>query len=197
MLDKLGFKRKSLVERWADHLVGAVEGASEGLERSTARAADLAEKAGRKGGSYVREAGKRARKARRRARVAGQRTRKAGEGLLEAGERLGERARSGAQVSRDALADRIESIAARATEIREERRRAREETREKAGRTRARRRQEPMVVDLRGNRVVLRGRRPVDLHLSDGDTVRYRYYHRPGLLRRSYFKLRGRRVWPR
>ena len=33
MLDKPGFKRKSLVERWADHLVGAVEGASEGLRR--------------------------------------------------------------------------------------------------------------------------------------------------------------------
>jgi hypothetical protein len=195
VLDKLGFKKKSLVERWAEHLVGAVEGASEGLERSTARATELAEKAGRRGESYVREAGKRARKARRRARVAGKRTRKAGEDLIEAGERLGERALSGAQVSRDALAERIESIAARAAELREERRRRRIETREQ-DRRRARR-EEPMVVDLRGKRIVLSGRRPVDLYLSDGGTVRYRYYHRPGFLRRFYLNLRGRRVRPR
>lgn len=191
MLEKLRFRKKSLVERWTDQLLGNVEDAAEGLERTTDRAKELVGVAGRKGGAYLREAGE-------RARDVGERAWDARGDVIEAGGRIGGRARAGARASRDALAARVESIASRAAEIREERRRHRAKSRRALERLRAERRRGPVRLDVRSeDRVVLRGRRPVDLRLPDGGLVRYRYYERPGFWQRLYLNLTGRRVWPR
>jgi hypothetical protein len=108
-----------------------------------------------------------------------------------------ERARSGARAGRDALSARMQSIGERAAEHRKRREQRRAARREASHRRPARPRA-PMRLDVRrDDRVVLRGRRPVDLRTSDGGTIRYRYYARPGFLQRAYFHLTGRQVWPR
>ncbi len=110
---------------------------------------------------------------------------------------FGERARTGARAGRDALSERMGSVAQRAAAIRE-RREQRRAARSEARRRRRVRPRGPMQLDVRGDdRVVLRGRRPVDLRTSDGGTIRYRYYARPSFLQRAYFHLTGRQVWPR
>ena len=108
-----------------------------------------------------------------------------------------ERARTGARAGRDALSERMESISQRAAAMRE-RREQRRAARREARRQRHVRPRAPMRLDVRrDDRVVLRGRRPVDLRTSDGGTIRYRYYARPSFLQRAYFHLTGRQVWPR
>jgi hypothetical protein len=108
-----------------------------------------------------------------------------------------ERARTGARAGRDAISDRLESVAQRAAAIRE-RREQRREARREVRRRRQVRPRAPMQLDVRrDDRVVLRGRRPVDLRTSDGGTIRYRYYARPSFVQRAYFHLTGRQVWPR
>jgi len=108
-----------------------------------------------------------------------------------------ERARTGARAGRDAVSDRLESVARRAAAIRE-RREQRREARREVRRRRQVRPRAPMQLDVRrDDRVVLRGRRPVDLRTSDGGTIRYRYYARPSFVQRAYFHLTGRQVWPR
>ena len=108
-----------------------------------------------------------------------------------------ERARTGARAGRDAVSDRLESVAQRAAAIRE-RREQRREARREVRRRRQVRPRAPMQLDVRrDDRVVLRGRRPVDLRTSDGGTIRYRYYARPSFVQRAYFHLTGRQVWPR
>jgi hypothetical protein len=55
-----------------------------------------------------------------------------------------------------------------------------------------------MHLDLRRkDRVVLRGRRPVNVRLPDGGLIRYRFYERPSFLRRFFLHLTGRQLWPR
>jgi len=108
-----------------------------------------------------------------------------------------ERARTGARAGRDAVSDRLESVAQRAAAIRERREQRRAQRREVRRRRQVRPRA-PMQLDVRrDDRVVLRGRRPVDVRTSDGGTIRYRYYARPSFLQRAYFHLTGRQVWPR
>ncbi|KPK55883.1 MAG: hypothetical protein AMS21_13150 [Gemmatimonas sp. SG8_38_2] len=108
-----------------------------------------------------------------------------------------ERARTGARAGRDAVSGRLELVAQRAAAIRERREQRRAARREVRRRRQARPRA-PMQLDVRrDDRVVLRGRRPVDLRTSDGGTIRYRYYARPSFLQRAYFHLTGRQVWPR
>ena len=128
-------------------------------------------------------------------REAGERARSSARQLLGAGER----ARAGARARRDVLAERVEAIGRRAAEIREERHRHREERRERRTRRRVRgRRMTPMQLDVRrDDKIVLRGRRPVNLRTADGSTIRYRYYERPGFWLRFYLHLTGRQVWPR
>lgn len=114
-----------------------------------------------------------------------------------AGGRLEEtrrRARASADASRGALADRLDAVAQRTREIRESR--ARDRMRRAAGR-RARRAR-PLRVDVSGeDRIVLRGRSPVDVRTSDGEVIRYRYHERPSLALRVYLHLTGRQLWPR
>ena len=108
-----------------------------------------------------------------------------------------ERARTGARAGRDAVSDRLESVAQRAAAIRERREQRRAQRREVRRRRQVRPRA-PMQLDVRrDDRVILRGRRPVDVRTSDGGTIRYRYYARPSFLQRAYFHLTGRQVWPR
>ncbi len=105
-----------------------------------------------------------------------------------------ERAGAGARAGREALAERADAISRRAAEIRARRAERREERREVA---RERRYRGPLHVDAsRSDRLVLRGRRPVDVRLPDGGMIRYRYYHRPSRARRALLRLSGRRVWP-
>jgi len=114
-------------------------------------------------------------------------------GLKEAGDL----AKAGTQAGRRAVSETVDAIARRAAEIREQRRRQREARRESRQALAAARSRSPMRIDLRGaDRVVLRGRRPVDLRMLGGGKVRYRYYDRPGFLFRVYLHLTGRRVWP-
>ena len=159
--------RKPLIERWADSVLEALERAAGSLERTTGRAAE----------------------------AAGSARRRTGTGLQEAKEH--------ARAGRDALAERVDAISRRAAELRErraERRAARREARREA-RPRARRRPQyraPMHLDLRRkDRVVLRGRRPVNVRLPDGGLIRYRFYERPSFLRRFFLHLTGRQLWPR
>jgi hypothetical protein len=52
-----------------------------------------------------------------------------------------------------------------------------------------------MQFHLAGDdRVVLRGRQPIDLRMPDGSSIRYRYYERPSFWRRVYLHLTGRRI---
>lgn len=183
--DKLGFGKKSLIERWTDRLADVVEDATEGLERTADRAVNVAEAAGRRGGSYARQARAQAREASGRVR--------------EDLEEVGERVRLEALAGREALAQRLESIAERAAEIRAGRRRRRDtEVRRATARRRPTSGREAMQFDLRSSdRIVLRSRRPIDLRMPDGGMVRYRYYERPDRMRRLYLRLTGRRIWPR
>lgn len=165
VFDWLGFKRKPLIERWADKFLEAFERAAGSLERTTGRAAEAAGSARRRTGTQLHEAR--------------------------------ERARSG----RDALAERVDAISRRAAEIRERRAERRDARREAQVSARAGLRAErrlPMHMDLRRkDRIVLRGRRPVNVRLPDGGLIRYRYYDRPGFLRRFFLHLTGRQIWPR
>jgi len=167
VFDWLGTKRKPLIERWTDSVLDALERAAGSLERTTGRAAEAAGAARRRTGTGLQEAREQARK------------------------------------GRDALAERVDAIGRRAAEVRErraERRAARREVRREAG-PRARRRPEygaPIHMDLRRKgRIVLRGRRPVNVRLPDGGLIRYRYYERPSFLRRFFLHLTGRQLWPR
>jgi len=109
----------------------------------------------------------------------------------------GELAKAGTRAGRKAMAGSVDVIARRAAEIRERRERRRQEHREVRERRRAVPSRAPMRIDLRrADRIVLRGRRPVDLRMIGGGRVRYRYYERPGFLLRVYLHLTGRRVWP-
>ncbi len=178
MLELFGTKRRSIVERLADRFLEAVESAAGSVERTTERAGEAA-------GEARRRTGERARSGARQLREAG------------------ERARAGARAQRDALAERVESISRRAAEIREERQRHREERRQRRVERRAYRRDRPrrtspMQLDVRrDDKIVLRGRRPVNLRTADGSTIRYRYYERPGFWLRFFLHLTGRQVWPR
>jgi hypothetical protein len=169
----------------ADRFLEAVESAADSVERTTERAGEAAGEARRRTESHFREAGGRARSGARQ--------------LMEAGER----ARAGARARRDSLTERVEAIGRRAAEIRAERRQHREERRERRAQRRAYRRAGPrrtlpMQLDVRGDdKIVLRGRRPINLRTADGSTIRYRYYDRPGFWLRFYLHLTGRQVWPR
>ncbi|MEE9132331.1 MAG: hypothetical protein V3U13_02105 [Gemmatimonadota bacterium] len=107
-----------------------------------------------------------------------------------------ERARAGALAGREALSERADAISRRTAEFRERRDQRRAARRE----TRRRRRpphRAPMQLDLRrDDRIILRSRRPVDLRLSDGGVIRYRYYERPSFAQRAYLHLTGRQIWP-
>jgi len=185
VLELFGGRRRSLIERLADRFLEAVESAAGSVERTTERAGEAAGEARRRTESHFRDASERARAGARQ--------------LWEAGER----ARAGARARRDAVTDRVESLGQRAAEIREERRQRREERRERRAERRARRRARPrrvtpMQLDVRrDDKIVLRGRRPVNLRTADGSTIRYRYYERPGFWLRLYLQLTGRQVWPR
>jgi hypothetical protein len=185
VLELFGTKRRSFVERLADRFFEAVESAAGSVERTTERAGEAAGEARRRTESHFKEAGERARSGARQLREAG------------------ERARAGARAQRDALAERVESIGRRAAEIREERQRHREERRQRRVERRAYRRARPgrvspMQLDVRrDDKIVLRGRRPVNLRTADGSSIRYRYYDRPGFWLRFYLHLTGRQVWPR
>lgn len=189
MLGLFGSRRRSFIERLADRFLEAVESAAGSVERTTERAGEAAGEARRRTESHFRGASERARSGARQ--------------LWEAGERARAGARAGARARRDAVAERVESIGRRAAEIREERRQRREERRERRAERRARRharprRVTPMQLDVRrDDKIVLRGRRPVNLRAADGSTIRYRYYERPGFWLRFYLQLTGRRVWPR
>lgn len=165
LLDLFGVNKKSLLERWTERALHAVQQAAGTFE-------DASEVAG---GA---------------AKTARDTTRK---GLEEAGEL----AKAGTRAGRKAVSGSVDAITRRAAEIREQRRRQREERREASRARRAVQARSPMRIDLRGaDRVVLRGRRPVDLRMSGGGKVRYRYYDSPGFLLRVYLHLTGRRVWP-
>jgi hypothetical protein len=185
VLELFGSKRRSFVERLADRFLEAVESAAGSVERTTERAGEAAGEARRRTESHFRDVGERARSGARQLREAG------------------ERARASARARRDAVAERVESISQRAAEIREERQRHRDERRhrrvERRAYRRARpRRTAPMQLDVRrDDKIVLRGRRPVNLRTADGSTIRYRYYDRPGFWLRFYLHLTGRQVWPR
>lgn len=165
LLELFGGNKKSLVERWLDRTLHAVQQAAGPIE-------DASEFAG--------EAAKTARDTTRK-------------GLKEAGEL----AKVGTRAGRRAVSGSVDAITRRAAEIRERQRRQREERREALRERRAVQARSPMRIDLRrADRVVLRGRRPVDLRVLGGGKVRYRYYDRPGFLFRVYLHLTGRRVWP-
>ncbi|UCF19934.1 MAG: hypothetical protein JSU87_00550 [Gemmatimonadota bacterium] len=174
VLEFVGLTKKPLLERWSDRVVDAVEGAAGSLERTTGRAAKAADDARRRTGAYLKEGRERAREA-------------------------GERARSGARAQRDAVAERVDAIARRAAEIREQRRQQRQERREQRQRMRRQaRRVAPMELNVRdADRIVVRGRRPLNLRMPGGGLIRYRYYDKPGFGRRLILHLTGRRVWPR
>ncbi len=109
----------------------------------------------------------------------------------------GELAKAGTRAGRRAVSGSVDAITRRAAEIREQRERRREARREVRQRRRTVQPRAPMRIDLRrADRIVLRGRRPVDLRMLGGGRVRYRYYERPGFLFRVYLHLTGRRVWP-
>jgi hypothetical protein len=167
VLGLFGPKRKPFIERLADRFLEAVEGAADSAQRSTGRAAEAAGEARRRTQAHLREAG--------------------------------ERARAGARAQRDMLSERVEAIGRRAAEMREERERRREERRMRRVHRRVRpRRLTPMQLDVRrDDRIVLRGRRPVNLRTADGSVIRYRFYDRPSFWRRFYLNVTGRRVWPR
>ncbi len=185
MLELFGTRRRSFVERLADRFLEAVESVTGSVERTTERAGEAAGEARRRTESHFRGASERARSGARHLREAG------------------ERARAGARARRDSVAERVESIGRRAAEIREERRQHRQERRERRTQRRAYRRarprrMSPMQLDVRrDDKIVLRGRRPVNLRTADGSTIRYRYYDRPGFWLRFYLQLTGRQVWPR
>jgi hypothetical protein len=181
VLELFGTKQKSLIERLADRFLEAIENATGAVERTTERATGAAGQARRRTEGHLRDVSERARGGARQLREAG------------------ERARAGARARRDEFAERVESIGRRAAEIREERQRHREERRRRRARRRARpRRLAPMQLDVRrDDKIVLRGRRPVNLRTADGSVIRYRYYDRPGFWLRFYLHLTGRQVWPR
>jgi hypothetical protein len=165
LLDLFGVNKKSLVERWTERFVGAVQQAAGSFGEAS---------------EYAGEAAKTARDTTRK-------------GLREAGDV----AKAGTRAGRKAVSGGVDAITRRAAEIREERKRQREARRETRQARRAVQARSPMRVDLRGaDRIVLRGRRPVDLRMMGGGKVRYRYYDRPGFLLRVYLHLTGRRVWP-
>jgi hypothetical protein len=174
VFDRLGFRKKPLFQRWTDKLFDAVEDATGSVERTGGRAAKVAGSAHRRTGEYLSEARERTREA-------------------------GGRARERARARRDAVAERIDAISERAAEIRErrqERRQYRSERRKRRRRARVDRRA-PMQLDVSGDdRVVLRGRRSVNLRTPDGEVIRYRYYESPGFARRLLLHLTGRRIWP-
>ena len=169
VLSLLGLGRKSTLESWIDRFREYLEQAAGTLENATGRAAEVAETTRERTSPYLKEAR--------------------------------ERARTGARAGREALSERMESINQRAAAMRERREQRREQRR--AARHEVRRRRQvrpraPMHLDVRrDDRVILHGRRPVDLRTSDGGTIRYRYYARPSFLQRAYFHFTGRQVWPR
>lgn len=163
LLGLLGFRKRSLVGRWADRLVEAVSLAAGSIEGATGRAGEVAHEARRR---------------------------------TEAGLRgAGERARAG----RDAVSERLDSISRRTAEIRERRRSHRERRRTaRTERRQQRRRLTPIQLEGgRADRIVVRGRRPVNVRFSGGGMVRYRYYRHPSFARRVLLHLTGRQVWPR
>ncbi len=169
LLELLGLSsRKTLVERLADRFVEAVEQATGSVERSRDRATEFA----------------------------GATRRRTSERLRDAGER--------ARAGRDAVSERVDSIHQRAAEIRagrEERRQHRHEQRQRVRARRRRRRrgpERPMQLNVsRDDRIVLRGRRPIDVRMTDGGMVRYRFHERPSFWLRAYLHITGRQVWPR
>lgn len=128
-------------------------------------------------------------------------TERAGEVAQEARRRTeagwrgaGERARAG----RDAVSERLDAVSRRAAEVQQRRRRHRETRRAARVQRRRRRRLTPIQLEGgRADRIVVRGRRPVDVRLSGGGSVRYRYYRSPSFARRVLLHLTGRQVWPR
>ena len=162
-------RRKSFVERLADRFVEAVEQASGSVGETAGRATEYADEARRKTGTRLRQAG--------------------------------ERARGGARAGRDAVSERVDAIQRRATELRERRehrRETRHRTRAERRRKRHSRSERPMQFNLcRDDRIVLRGRSPINVRMTDGGMIRYRYHDRPSFWLRSYLHLTGRQVWPR
>ncbi len=104
------------------------------------------------------------------------------------------RARASAGAGREALSERLDAVAQRTREIREKR------ARDRIGRAERRRARHarPLRLDVSGDdRIILRGRSPLDVRTSDGEVIRYRYYERPSLALRLHLHLTGRRLWPR
>ncbi len=181
MLDLFGSRRKSLIDRLAERFLDAVEQASSSAQRTSERAAGSVGEARRRTRTHLRDAGERARSGARQLRDAGERT------------------WAGARERRDELSERMESISRRAAEIREARQQRREARRQRRALRRPRaRRATPMQLDVRrDDKIVLRGRRPINVRATDGSTIRYRYYERPGFWLRTFLHLTGRQVWPR
>lgn len=168
LLDALGFAEKPLRQRLVERLQSVAEQAGGSLERTGERARGAA------GGlaAAARRRGSRLREAR-------------------------ERSRAQNRAGREAVGERARSLARRAEDIRERRSQRREISRVRRRRRRTRRRMKPLQLDVRhDDRVVLRGRRSIDVRLSDGGVIRYRFYERPSLGRRLYWELTGRQVWP-
>jgi hypothetical protein len=153
------------------------------IERLADRLVDAVEQAA---GSVERTTG-------RAADYAEERRQRASARLREAGER--------ARAGRDAVSEQVATIQRRATELREQRERRRE-ARQRARTARVRRRHavraRPMQLNVsRDDRIVLRGRQPIDVRMTDGATIRYRYHERPSFWLRAFLHATGRQVWPR
>ena len=169
LLELLGLSSsKTLVERLADRFVEAVEQAAGSVERSRDRASEFADETRRRTSERLRDAGARAR------------------------------------AGRDTVTERVDSIQRRAAELRARREERREQRREQRQRVRTRRRrrrrhpERPMQLNVsRDDRIVLRGRRPIDVRMTDGGMIRYRFHERPSFWLRAYLHITGRQVWPR
>ncbi|HSG82407.1 MAG TPA: hypothetical protein VLC48_09160 [Gemmatimonadota bacterium] len=153
------------------------------IERLADRLVDAVEQAA---GSVERTTG-------RAAEYAEDKRQRAGARLREAGDR--------ARAGREAVSERVATIQQRAAELRE-RREQRRELRQRARTQRVRRRHagraRPMQLSVcRDDRVVLRGRQPIDVRMTDGGTIRYRYHERPSFWLRAFLRATGRQVWPR
>jgi hypothetical protein len=165
LLGLFGLSKKSLMQRWADRFLRAVEQAAGSLEGARDRASEVARTAHERAGTRLAE--------------------------------VGEHARAGTRAGRDLVSETVDAINRRATEMRERRQRRREARQQGLQERRARRPRGPMRIDLRrADRIVLRGRRPVDLRMLGGGKIRYRYYERPSFPFRVYLHLTGRKVWP-
>jgi hypothetical protein len=160
-----GLNKKSLMERWADRFLHAMEQAAGSFEGARDRASEVAKTAHERAGTRLAE--------------------------------VGEHARAGSRAGRDLVTETVDAINRRAAEIRERRQLRREARQQALEERRARRPRGPMRIDMRrADRIVLRGRRPVDLRMLGGGRIRYRYYERPSFPFRVYLHLTGRKVWP-